>query len=161
MVGKPHALDLAVEVGGRERTQRGGADLVRAEDRMVVENAHRRPEQLMAGRLGGVVRLAIGGDEVEEIERQRRIADLAGLYLPRHVGVDPGGVAHDLVEEQVDAVVRLVVRPRLVERAHRDIDPAEPVLESLEQDRLKRRRDRRDGIGVAHGSPRPRPQIFV
>jgi len=142
----PDALDLRVKIVAGQR----GADLVGAQQRMIVEHAHRRAEPPMTQQV--VVSLAERGDQVVEVQGERRLADVAAPRLPREIRVAPGSVEARLVQEQVQLIG--VVRPgsRAIGRPRRHVVAGE-LGHTSHQQLSKRGRDRRDRQLVAHRSP--------
>src|SRR5262249_61455213 len=67
-------FDLAVEIAPRESGCRRAADVVGAEDCMVMQGAHGLAEQLMAERLGRVSVTPECRDQVVETQGQWRVA---------------------------------------------------------------------------------------
>ena len=128
-----------------------------------MQHAHGLAEHLVPERLRRVVVASERGDQVIEVQRQRRISDLAGIGQPRHVEIRKRRVARDLVEEKVQLVDR-EADPRLVERqdGHLRVGKVSFRDHGPLQDRLKRRRHRRDGQRIAHRRlPGPAAEIVV
>jgi hypothetical protein len=129
-----------------------GADLAAGEQRMIVHHAHRAAEYTMAE--GVVVALAapVRGEEVMQVQRERRHAGLAGTDLTRHVLVAPCGVDDGLIQEHVQLRLGDVLA-REVERLRRDLEIGKLGVErrnTVEQQVAQRRCASGDGERVAH-----------
>src|SRR6266540_2396867 len=103
LVGDADALALVLQVVLPQFVLRQGeANVLRGDHRMVVQDAHRPPENEVAERV--LVVLAVGGEQVVQVERQWRRAGLARFDLAGHVHVPPGGAERGVVQEDVELV---------------------------------------------------------
>ncbi len=151
-------LDLVIRVVEQVVGRQDGGDLFGVEHGVVVQGAHRLAQQAVAAQqpvgVGGgvdvvVVFAAVGGQQVVEVQRQRRRGDLARSHTPRQVGVAPGGIDGDVVEKQVDLVTGRAVAGG-GRRAGGHLRAGHVGVQLQVDQVAQRRRDGGDGQGVAH-----------
>jgi hypothetical protein len=115
-----------------------------------VQHLHAVAEEDLGLELGR----AVGGEQVVQVEAQRRVRDaLAARVVRRQADVAPAEIRRHLVEEQVQAVrLRLPGQQHAVGRECRDRDvPRELVVDdAVVQDVLEHGGHRREGERVAH-----------
>ena len=105
-------------VGGRERAADGAA----RDDAKLVHLLHRIAQK----DFGVEVLAAVSGDQVVQVQRQRRIADaLAIVAVRRQIGVAPALVRRHLIQEQIDLVRFLRAAGDTIRRRCADLEAAD------------------------------------